>query len=63
MPKRRDNDAERFARIEQLMEEYGIRHEDLKAYLASAKGQARRRHVESQFAIREARAALKGSKR
>ena len=35
MPVSKDNDEERFARIEALCEEYRIKHEDLAAYVAS----------------------------
>jgi hypothetical protein len=41
VPSERDNDAERFARIEALMEEYRVKHEDLEAYVESARGRAK----------------------
>ena len=41
VPSERDNDAERFARIEALMEEYRVKHEDLEAYVESVRDRAR----------------------
>jgi hypothetical protein len=41
VPSERDNDAERFARIEALMEEYRVKHEDLEAYVESVRGRAK----------------------
>ena len=37
MPVSKDNDEERFARIEALCEEYRIKHEDLAAYVAAVR--------------------------
>jgi hypothetical protein len=42
VPSERDNDVERFARIEALMEEYRVKHEDLEAYVASVRDRASR---------------------
>ena len=41
VPSERDNDAERFARIEALMEAYRVNHEDLEGYLESVCGRAK----------------------
>ena len=63
MPTRLDNDDERFARIEALMEEYRINHEELEAYVRATTETVQRRHRESQDSIRNARAAFKRSKK
>ena len=57
----KDNNDERFARIEALMEEYRVTHEDLVAYVTSVEGKARMRHLDSQTSLRKARAAFANS--
>ena len=63
MPTRGDNDDERFARIEALMEEYRINHEELEAYVRATKETVQRRHRQSQDGILVARAAFKRSRK
>ncbi len=50
-----DNDAERFARIEALLEEYRVKHEDLEAYLRWIRGEAERSRTQSRQALAKAR--------
>ena len=63
MPTRRDADDERFARIEALMEEYRINHEELEAYVRATTETIQRRHRASREGIRTARATFKQSKK
>ena len=37
VPTKRDNDEERFARIDVLMEEYRVNHEDLELYIKTVR--------------------------
>ena len=53
--RRRDNDEERFARIDALMEEYRVNHEDLQAYVRQVQAAAAERRRESQEILDEAR--------
>ena len=41
MPRRKDNQDERLARIDALMEEYRLKHEDLETYLRTLRDQSR----------------------
>ena len=63
MASRRDNEAERFARIDALMEEYRIKHEDLEAYIHSVRQSSNDSRRESREGITRARAGLAQSRR
>ncbi len=60
--KRADNDNERFARIEALMEEYRIKHEDLEAYVQATRDRMIADRNRSRQQIRTLRATFRGSK-
>jgi len=53
--KRTDTDDERFARIEALMEEYRVLHEDLVDYVREFEQRSRVSQRESRAAVSEAR--------
>ena len=59
MPLRRDNQDERLARIEALMEEYRVNHEDLEAYVQKVRTETKERHRRSKQSIVEARETLR----
>jgi hypothetical protein len=63
MPSRRDNDVERLARIDALMEEYRIKHEDLEAYVDSVRRRAKEGRMESREGVSRAREALNRGRR
>jgi hypothetical protein len=63
MPDARDNDEERFARIERLCEEYRVNHEDLEAYVASIRRRARQAATNSKQNLADARKRLERIKR
>jgi hypothetical protein len=54
--RRADNDDERFARIEALMEEYRVKHEDLEAFLRAARTAARQSGTMARQNLETARA-------
>jgi hypothetical protein len=58
VPSDRDNDAERFARIDALMEEYRVKHEDLEAYVKSVRDRASRTRDMAQELVDTARTFL-----
>jgi hypothetical protein len=60
--RRADNDAERFARIEALMEEYRVKHEDLEAFLRATRTAARQNRTMARQNIETAR-ALRANRR
>jgi hypothetical protein len=56
MPSEPDNEAERFARIEALMEEYRVKHEDLEAYVQSLRDRAGKAQATAREVVDTARA-------
>lgn len=55
MPLSKDNQAERLARIDALMEEYRLKHEDLEAYLRTRLEQSRQFNEDAKLRLVQAR--------
>jgi hypothetical protein len=55
VPKSEDNQEERLARIEALMEEYRLKHEDLEAYLRNYREESREYLANAKVQLESAR--------
>jgi hypothetical protein len=63
VPLHSDNDEERFVRIQQLMEEYRVKHEDLVAYVRRVKEISQQRQREAELTLRDANDAMQPIKK
>ena len=59
----RDNDEERLARLEALMEEYRINHGDLELHVQKLRVEAREQRQQLRDAIHEARERFRATNR
>jgi hypothetical protein len=63
VPTQADNDAERFERIEALIEEYRRKHEDLQHFVATIREQARALNTIARERLTSAKHRLVAAKR
>ena len=60
MPTKKDNEDERFARIEALMEEYRVNHEDLEHYIRVVRSDAAERRNRARQNVDGSRKQMNG---
>ena len=63
MPSKRDNDEERFNRINSLTEEYRVNHEDLVSYVTLVRGRSTAGNTRATGNLKAAREGFQRARR